>query len=194
MPYLHLPVQSGSDKVLELMNRGHSRGTYLDLVRDLRDVRGDLALSSDFIVGFPGETDADFEATLDLVREVGFAGAYAFKYSPRPGTPAAGHGTQVPEEVKSARLAALQKLLEASKVAFDKSLQGKTLEILLEKSGRHEGQVIGRSPYLQSVVVTNPPAAIGDLLAVTITEVGPNSLAGRVPAPASSRPLAAMEA
>ena len=165
-----------------------------------------MALSSDFIVGFPGESEQDFQDTLDLVRRVGFASAYSFKYSPRPGTPAADHEAQVPEGAKAERLAELQRLLEASKAAFDESCRGRTFDILLEKPGRQTGQLIGRSPYLQSVVVNDPPAAIGDLLTVTITDVGPNSLAG-VPAaanepsvsqsPASSarsRPLAAMEA
>ena len=199
MPYLHLPVQSGSDRILAAMNRRHGRDAFLAIVEKMREARPDLALSSDFIVGFPGETDADFEATLDLARQVGFASAYSFKYSPRPGTPAADHGAQVPEEAKAERLAELQRLLEATKAAFDASCRGRTFDILLEKPGRQSGQLIGRSPYLQSVVVNDPPAAIGDLLGVTITEVGPNSLAGVAVAsdarsPARSRPLAAMEA
>lgn len=198
MPYLHLPVQSGSDRILAAMNRKHGRDLFLSLIEKMREARPDLALSSDFIVGFPGETDRDFEDTLDLVREVGFASAYSFKYSSRPGTPAAEHEAQVAEEVKTERLAELQKLLEASKSAFDAACRGRTFDILLEKPGRQPGQLIGRSPYLQSVVVNDPPAGIGELLTVTITDVGPNSLAG-VPAetplsPALSRPLAAMEA
>ncbi|MFG1351067.1 tRNA (N6-isopentenyl adenosine(37)-C2)-methylthiotransferase MiaB [Xanthobacter autotrophicus] len=206
MPYLHLPVQSGSDRILAAMNRKHGRDAFLAIIEKMRKARPDMALSSDFIIGFPGETEQDFEDTLDLVRQVGFASAYSFKYSPRPGTPAADHTAQVPEEAKAERLAELQRLLEASKTAFDESCRGRTFDILLEKPGRQSGQLIGRSPYLQSVVVNDPPAAIGDLLTVTITDVGPNSLAG-VPAeandtsvsqsPASSarsRPLAAMEA
>ncbi|MFG1416692.1 tRNA (N6-isopentenyl adenosine(37)-C2)-methylthiotransferase MiaB [Xanthobacter sp. V0B-10] len=179
MPYLHLPVQSGSDRILAAMNRKHGREAFFAVIEKMRAARPDLALSSDFIVGFPGETDADFEDTMDLVRRVGFASAYSFKYSPRPGTPAAEHEAQVPEEVKSARLAILQKELEASKAAFDAACRGRTFDILLEKPGRQPGQLIGRSPYLQSVVVNDPPARIGDIVTVTITDVGPNSLAGR---------------
>ena len=200
MPYLHLPVQSGSDRILAAMNRKHGREDYFAIIEKMRAARPDIALSSDFIVGFPGESDADFEATMDLVRRVGFASAYSFKYSPRPGTPAAEAATQVPEEVKAERLAILQKALEESKSAFDQACRGTTFDILLEKPGRLEGQLIGRSPYLQSVVVNNPPARIGDLLTVTITEVGPNSLTGApVGAGGSERslpraePVAAME-
>ncbi|MEP9350153.1 tRNA (N6-isopentenyl adenosine(37)-C2)-methylthiotransferase MiaB [Xanthobacter sp. KR7-225] len=200
MPYLHLPVQSGSDRILRAMNRGHTREEYLELVAKMRTMRRDLALSSDFIVGFPGESEADFAATLDLVRQVGFAGAYSFKYSPRPGTPAATLDGQVPQTVMAERLFELQKLLEGSKAAFDEACRGRTFDILLEKQGRQVGQLIGRSPYLQSVVVTTPPAAIGELLKVTICDVGPNSLAGQAEDVAGqdfsapSRPLAAMEA
>ncbi|MFG1412509.1 tRNA (N6-isopentenyl adenosine(37)-C2)-methylthiotransferase MiaB [Xanthobacter sp. VTT E-85241] len=197
MPYLHLPVQSGSDRVLAAMNRKHGKDVFLDIVARMRAARPDMALSTDFIVGFPGETDAEFEETMDLVREVGFAGAYSFKYSPRPGTPAADLDAQLPEEVKTERLARLQQALEASKRAFDRSLIGRTLDVLLEKPGRQDGQMIGRSPYLQSVVVNNPPVGIGAFVTVTITDVGPNSLAGRVDAvsPSAHAPaFAAMEA
>ncbi|MGU3495247.1 tRNA (N6-isopentenyl adenosine(37)-C2)-methylthiotransferase MiaB [Xanthobacteraceae bacterium A53D] len=200
MPYLHLPVQSGSDRVLAAMNRKHGRDLYFQIIDKLRAVRPDIALSSDFIVGFPGESDAEFEETLDLAERVGFASAYSFKYSSRPGTPAADHANQVPEDVKSERLARLHKVLEASKTAFDRSLLGRRFDILLEKPGRLPGQLIGRSPYLQSVVVTNPGAGIGELVTVDITDVGPNSLAGRVVKAVedhgrtSDRPLAAMEA
>ncbi len=202
MPYLHLPVQSGSDRILAAMNRRHGRELFVDIIARLRDARPDMALSSDFIVGFPGETEEDFQATLDLVDQIGFASAYSFKYSTRPGTPAAGYDAQVPEEVKTDRLARLHARLEASKTAFDAACKGRRFDILLEKPGRLPGQLIGRSPYLQSVVVTAPPAGIGELLAVEITEVGPNSLAGRVVEHqdvgdrglASDRPLAAMEA
>ncbi|MFG1478426.1 tRNA (N6-isopentenyl adenosine(37)-C2)-methylthiotransferase MiaB [Xanthobacter sp. V4C-4] len=185
MPYLHLPVQSGSDRILAAMNRKHGRDDFFAIIDKMRAARPDIALSSDFIVGFPGETEADFAETLDLVRQVGFASAYSFKYSPRPGTPAADHAQQVPEAVKTERLAILQKELEASKAAFDAACRGRTFDILLEKPGRQPGQVIGRSPYLQSVVVTDPPAGIGALVTVTITDVGPNSLAGRCDGPAS---------
>ncbi len=197
MPYLHLPVQSGSDRILAAMNRKHGRDEYMALIETIRAARPDLALSSDFIVGFPGETDADFEDTMDLVRQVGFASAYSFKYSPRPGTPAATDAAQVPEPVKAERLSLLQKALEASKAAFDESCRGRRFDILLEKPGRLDGQLIGRSPYLQSVVIRAEGARIGDLVPVTITDVGPNSLAGEVEgAPLSplTRPLAAMEA
>ncbi len=182
MPYLHLPVQSGSDRILKAMNRKHGREMFFDIIARMREARPDIALSSDFIVGFPGETDEDFEDTMDLVRRIGFASAYSFKYSPRPGTPAAEHDHQVPEEVKTERLAILHKALEASKTAFDASCLGRTFDILLEKPGRQPGQLIGRSPYLQSVVVNDPPAGIGEILTVTITDVGPNSLSGRVAA------------
>ncbi|GGF79990.1 tRNA-2-methylthio-N(6)-dimethylallyladenosine synthase [Azorhizobium oxalatiphilum] len=200
MPYLHLPVQSGSDRVLAAMNRKHGRDLYFGIIDKLRAVRPDIALSSDFIVGFPGETDAEFEETLDLAERVGFASAYSFKYSSRPGTPAAEHDHQVPEDVKSERLARLHKVLEASKTAFDRSLKGRRFDILLEKPGRLPGQLIGRSPYLQSVVVTAPHLHIGDFVTVDITDVGPNSLAGRIVEDVedqgrmSDRPLAAMEA
>ncbi|MFG1393595.1 tRNA (N6-isopentenyl adenosine(37)-C2)-methylthiotransferase MiaB [Xanthobacter agilis] len=186
MPYLHLPVQSGSDRILAAMNRKHGREDFFAIVAKMRAARPDLALSSDFIVGFPGETDADFADTMDLVHQARFASAYSFKYSPRPGTPAADHAAQVPEELKAERLALLQKELEASKAAFDAACRGRTFDILLEKPGRQPGQLIGRSPYLQSVVVNNPPAPIGDIITVTITDVGPNSLAGRCDARAAS--------
>ncbi|MEP9377495.1 tRNA (N6-isopentenyl adenosine(37)-C2)-methylthiotransferase MiaB [Aquabacter sp. CN5-332] len=197
MPYLHLPVQSGSDRVLHAMNRKHGRDLFFDIIARMRAARPDIALSSDFIVGFPGETEAEFEETMDLIAKVGFASAYSFKYSPRPGTPAADHGAQVEESVKTERLHRLQASLEASKRAFDASCVGRTFDVLLEKPGRLPGQLIGRSPYLQSVVVNAPPAGIGEFISVTITEAGPNSLAGKVvsvPASASERPLAAMEA
>ncbi len=197
MPYLHLPVQSGSDRILTAMNRKHGRELFFDIIERMRAARPDIALSSDFIVGFPGETDAEFEETMDLIHRVGFASAFSFKYSPRPGTPAADHAAQVPEQVKTERLHRLQAALEASKRAFDASCVGRTFEVLLEKPGRQEGQLIGRSPYLQSVVVNDPPAGIGEFLTVTITSAGPNSLAGEtvLPVPqASPRPLAALEA
>jgi tRNA-2-methylthio-N6-dimethylallyladenosine synthase len=197
MPYLHLPVQSGSDRVLQAMNRKHGRAGYFDIIARMREARPDLALSSDFIVGFPGETDSEFEETMDLVERVGFASAYSFKYSARPGTPAADHANQVSEEVKSERLARLQAALERSKRAFDRACVGRSFGILLEKPGRYAGQLIGRSPYLQSVVVEAPGARIGDVIPVTILEAGPNSLSGQPDqgAPAGeTRPLAAMEA
>ena len=153
MPYLHLPVQSGSDTILAAMNRKHTREEYFAIIDKLRAARPDLALSSDFIVGFPGETDADFEDTMDLVRRVKYSQAYSFKYSPRPGTPAAAAETQVPEDVKSKRLARLQELLEQHQREFNQASVGMEMDILLEREGKIKGQLIGRSPYLQAVVV-----------------------------------------
>jgi tRNA-2-methylthio-N6-dimethylallyladenosine synthase len=177
MPHLHLPVQSGSDRVLEAMNRRHSRADYLKLVDRLRAARPDLALASDFIVGFPGETDADFDDTLRLVSEVGFASAFSFKYSPRPGTPAADMA-QLPEAVKDERLQRLQREIDRHQAAFMARCDGMTFDVLFEKPGRHPGQIVGRSPYLQPVQVMAPAAMIGEIHAVTVTEVGSNSLFG----------------
>ncbi len=176
MPYLHLPVQSGSDRILKAMNRQHTRADYFAIIDKLRAAKPDLALSSDFIVGFPGETDADFEDTLDLVSAVGFAQAYSFKYSPRPGTPAAEADDQIDEAVKAERLARLQALLREQQATFAKSLEGRTLSVLYEKSGRKPGQVIGRSPYLQPVVVNGDESLFGRIESVRITTAGPNSL------------------
>jgi tRNA-2-methylthio-N6-dimethylallyladenosine synthase len=177
-PYLHLPVQSGSDRILAAMNRRHLAAEYLVLVERIRTARPDIALSGDFIVGFPGESEADFEATLKLVREVGYASAFSFKYSPRPGTPAASRPDQVPEPVKAERLARLQDLLETQRQAFNRSCRGRRMDVLLDRLGRHPGQLAGRSPYLQAVHVTARHASIGDVVAVEIAEIGPNSLAG----------------
>ncbi len=178
MPYLHLPVQSGSNRVLALMNRQHTARAYLDLVARVRAARPDLALSSDFIVGFPGETDADFDATLSLVREVGYAQAFSFKYSPRPGTPAAAQAGQVPEEVKSARLQTLQTLLARQQSAFNRSCGGRTMSVLFDRPGRKPGQALGRSPYLQPVHVENAGDLSGQIRDVRIEAVLPNSLKG----------------
>ncbi|MBV9826259.1 MAG: tRNA (N6-isopentenyl adenosine(37)-C2)-methylthiotransferase MiaB [Alphaproteobacteria bacterium] len=178
MPFLHLPVQSGSDRVLALMNRRHTAEQYRRTIDQLREARPDLALSSDFIVGYPGESDADFAATLTLVREVGFAQAFSFKYSPRPGTPAATAADAVPETAKTERLAELQALLHDQQRAFNRSYIGRTLPVLFEKPGRHEGQLVGRSPYLQSVHAELPATRIGDIIDVTIANAQPNSLAG----------------
>ena len=180
MPYLHLPVQSGSDRILTAMNRKHTAEDYLKTVERLRKARPDLALSGDFIVGFPGETESDFEATLSLVREVGYASAFSFKYSIRPGTPAAGAGEQIDEEVKAERLARLNGLLEDQRQSFNRSKIGETFPVLFEKPGRHEGQLIGRSPWLQAVWAEAPTRLIGQLANVRITGVGPNSLTGTV--------------
>jgi len=176
MPYLHLPVQSGSDTMLQRMNRRHNAQHYRAIVAELRSARPDIALSSDFIVGHPGESDADFEATMALAAEVGFAQAYSFKYSPRPGTPAAGATDQVPEPVKVERLARLQALLGEQQAAFNGRAVGQTIDLLLERPGRLPGQLIGRSPHLQSVHIAAPGARVGDLVPVTILAAGPRSL------------------
>jgi tRNA-2-methylthio-N6-dimethylallyladenosine synthase len=178
MPFLHLPVQSGSDRMLSAMNRRHTRADYLRAVERLKTAQPDIAFSSDFIVGFPGETDADFQATLDLVAEVGFAAAYSFKYSPRPGTPAADMDEQVPEDLKSARLAQLQALIDREQAAFNARCIGRTFDVLLEKSGRHPGQITGRSPYLQPVQVMADTSDIGRIVAVRIEDVRVYSLLG----------------
>ncbi len=175
MPMLHLPVQSGSDRVLAAMNRGHSADDYRRLADRLRDARPDLALTSDFIVGHPGETDADHAATLALVREIGFAGAYSFKYSARPGTPAARAGGQLPEAVKDARLAELQALLAAQQLAFNRARIGTSFEVLVSGPGRHPGQIAGRSPWLQAVHAEGN-AAPGSLVRMTATSATANSL------------------
>ncbi len=180
MPYLHLPVQSGSDTILDAMNRGHDARRYLDTVARLRDARPDLALSSDFIVGFPGESDDDFEATLDLVREVGYAQAYSFKFSARPGTPAAGLPRQVPAEVKDERLARLQALLEEHQSAFNTACVGQGVEVLFEQPGRHAGQLVGRSPYNQAVHVSAEELQVGDIADVVIEACKTHSLEGRL--------------
>ncbi|WP_082384766.1 tRNA (N6-isopentenyl adenosine(37)-C2)-methylthiotransferase MiaB [Brevundimonas sp. AAP58] len=180
MPYLHLPVQSGSDRILRLMNRKHGRQKYIDLIGRIREARPDMALSGDFIVGFPGETDRDFEETLDLVRQVNYASAFSFMYSPRPGTPAATMGTQVPADVSLARLHALQALLLEQQVAFNKAQVGKTLDVLFEKKGRHGRQAIGRSPYLQSVHAEDADHLIGQIVPVRIISGQQNSLTGEL--------------
>jgi len=178
MPYLHLPVQSGSDRILKAMNRRHRVGDYLALVEKIRAARPDIALSGDFIVGFPGESDADFAATLEIVRAVGYASAFTFKYSPRPGTPAAEHGDQVDEAAKDERLQRLQALIGEQQRAFNAATVGLTVPVLLEKPGRQPGQLIGRSPWLQSVHLDGGDRAIGDIVAVAITGLKTNSLAG----------------
>jgi tRNA-2-methylthio-N6-dimethylallyladenosine synthase len=180
MPYLHLPVQSGSDRILRLMNRKHGRRKYLDLIGRIREARPDMALSGDFIVGFPGETDADFEQTMDLVRQVNYASAFSFMYSPRPGTPAATMAAQVPDEVARARLHALQALLTEQQVAFNAAQAGRTLPVLFERKGRHGAQAIGRSPYLQSVHVEDADHLIGRIVPVEIERGQQNSLTGRL--------------
>jgi tRNA-2-methylthio-N6-dimethylallyladenosine synthase len=178
MPQLHLPVQSGADRVLAAMNRRHTRADYIDIVDRLRGARPDLALTSDFIVGFPGETEADFGDTLSLVNEVGCSGAFSFKYSPRPGTPGAEMDDQVAEDVKSDRLQRLQDAIDENQAAFNRSCLGRTFDVLFEREGRHPGQIVGRSPYLQPVPVTAPSSLIGTIARVEITEVAGNSLFG----------------
>ena len=180
MPYLHLPVQSGSDRVLEAMNRKHTRAYYLDVIARFRAARPDIAVTSDFIVGFPGETEADFQDTLGIVEEVGYAQAFSFKYSPRLGTPAAEREDQIPEDVKSDRLHRLQALLAETSTAFNAGTVGRTCDILIERRGRQAGQWIGKSPWLQSVVVTDPSVQVGDILTVEIVKAGPNSVEGRL--------------
>ncbi len=180
MPFLHLPIQSGSDKILDAMNRKHKATDYLRVIEKLRAARGDLALSSDFIVGFPGETDEDFEATMDVVRQVTYAQAFSFKYSRRPGTPAAAMAGQVPEEVKDERLARLQKLLRAQQTDFNKACEGRVLPVLFDSLSDREGFVFGRSPYLQAVRAPGGAELIGREAAVKITHAAPNSLDGEI--------------
>lgn len=176
MPYLHLPVQSGSDRILKAMNRRHTAKDYLALLDRIRAARPDIALSGDFIVGFPGETEADFEATMDLVRQVNYASAFSFKYSPRPGTPGAEMSDHVPEAVKDERLQRLQALLLKQQQDFGLSLIGSTIDTLIEKPGRQAGQKVGRSPWLQPVIVDENAGEIGDIIKVRITKTGYNSL------------------
>jgi tRNA-2-methylthio-N6-dimethylallyladenosine synthase len=180
MPYLHLPVQAGSDKVLRAMNRAHTADSYLKLIERIRAARPDIAISGDLIVGFPGETDADFEKTLSLVREVGYAACFSFKYSRRPGTPAASMPGQVDEAVKAERLARLQALLEEQQHAFNAGTVGKTLPVLFERKGRRPGQLVGKSPYLQAVWVEAPETMLGRIAPVVIDGLGANSLSGQL--------------
>jgi tRNA-2-methylthio-N6-dimethylallyladenosine synthase len=177
MPHLHLPVQSGSDRILAAMNRRHTRADYLRVVDDLRAARPDMAFSSDFIVGFPGETEEDFRASFNLVEEIGYASAYSFKYSPRPGTPAA-ELPQLPDEVTSERLSRLLYAIDRQQAAYNARCVGLTLDVLIEKPGKLPGQLVGRSPYLQPVHVMAPPELIGEVHQVTITDLGTYSLHG----------------
>ena len=180
MPYVHLPVQSGSDRMLAAMNRRHTRRDYLDVIAALRAARDDLAFTSDFIVGFPGESEADFRDTLTLLDEVGFACAYSFAYSPRPGTPAADLAAQIPPEEQSERLQRLQEVINRQWRAFNASFIGRTVEVLLEKPGRLPGQLVGKTPYLQTVQVMARPELIGSLVPVAITDIGTNTLFGEL--------------
>jgi tRNA-2-methylthio-N6-dimethylallyladenosine synthase len=192
MPQLHLPVQSGSDRILAVMNRRHTRADYLDVIARLKEARPDMAFSSDFIVGSPGESEADFAATLAIIGEVCYAGAFSFKYSPRPGTPAAERADQVDEAVKVERLARLQAEIDRHQAAFNSACVGRTFDVLFEKPGRLPGQLVGRSPYLQPVQAMAPAALIGDVVAVTITRTGTNSLFGEL-ARTATRDVAAPE-
>jgi tRNA-2-methylthio-N6-dimethylallyladenosine synthase len=179
MPFLHLPVQSGNDRVLKAMNRSHTVESYLKLLEKMRAVRPDIALSGDFIVGFPGESDAEFEDTLSLVDSVGYAQAFSFKYSPRPGTPAATMDDQVPAAVMDERLQRLQAALNRDQLAFNEGSVGKTCDVLVERKGKHPGQWLGKSPWLQSVHFTGD-VAIGDTVRVELASAGPNSLSARM--------------
>lgn len=179
MPFLHLPVQAGSDRVLKAMNRSHTAESYLRILDQVRAMRPDIALSGDFIVGFPGETDAEFEDTLRLVDQVGYAQCFSFKYSARPGTPAATMPDQIAPEVMDERLQRLQAALNRDQLAFNQASVGKRCTVLVERKGRHEGQWLGKSPWLQSVHFSGE-AAIGDLVEVELTEAGPNSLSARL--------------
>lgn len=187
MPYLHLPVQSGSDRILKRMNRGHGREAYFRIVERLRAVRPDLALSSDFIVGFPGETDQDFEETLDLIRQVNFAQAYSFKYSERPGTPAAEYKDQVPEALKSERLQRLQALLNEQQLAFNEAMADRVVPVLFDRRGKKPGQLVGRSPWLQATHIDLDPvhadALFGAVSDVRVARGAPNGLVGSLANP-----------
>jgi tRNA-2-methylthio-N6-dimethylallyladenosine synthase len=199
MPQLHLPVQSGSDRILDAMNRKHTRDDYLRVIDRLRKAQPALAFTSDFIVGFPGETDRDFADTMTLIDQVGFSGSFSFKYSPRPGTPAAEMDGQIPEDVKTQRLHELQRLIDRQMAAFNGSCVGRTLDVLFEKVGRHPGQIVGKSPYLQPVQVMAPASLIGTIAPVRIDDTGSYSLFGTLAAvPAMHAPapadLAALEA
>jgi len=179
MPFLHLPVQAGSDRILAAMNRKHTGDEYRRLIDRIREARPDIALSSDFIVGFPGESDADFEETMRLIADVRFASAYSFKYSPRPGTPAAELSEQVPAAVMDERLYRLQALVEQHRQEFNHAMVGRTVEILIERNGRHPGQLAGKTPYMQAVQIESATHRIGDRVMVLIERAGSNSLFGR---------------
>ncbi len=188
MPYLHLPVQSGSDRILAAMNRKHTGDDYRRLVERLRKARPDLALSGDFIVGFPGESEADFDETMRLVDEIGYAQAYSFKYSQRPGTPAADAADQVPDAVKAERLQRLQERLQDQQTAFNAAMYGRTVDVLVERPGRKPGQLVGRSPWLQAVHVDAPAEIVGTIVPVRIETIGANSLSGMLTGPVAAKP------
>jgi tRNA-2-methylthio-N6-dimethylallyladenosine synthase len=189
MPYLHLPVQSGSDRILKAMNRSHSTDSYLRTIDNVRAARPDIAISGDFIVGFPGETETDFEATLKIVDAVGYAAAYSFKYSARPGTPAAVMEDQIAPEIMDERLQRLQARIAEHQLAFNRSKVGCETQVLIERKGKHSGQMIGRSPWLQSVHFETD-AAPGDIIDATLAAAGANSMAGAVRAAQTSKAAA----
>jgi tRNA-2-methylthio-N6-dimethylallyladenosine synthase len=180
MPYLHLPVQAGADRILAAMNRKHTRSEYVALIGRIRAARPDIALSTDIIVGFPGETDDEFQSTLAVLEEVGFAQAYAFKYSPRPGTPAAGMERQLPDDLKDKRLQQVLAVIDRTQTSFNLACVGRVVPVLLERPGRHPGQLVGRSPYMQAVHLTAPPSLCGDVVQVEIVAAGANSLTGKL--------------
>jgi tRNA-2-methylthio-N6-dimethylallyladenosine synthase len=180
MPYLHLPVQAGADRILAAMNRRHTRSEYVALIGRIRAARPDIALSTDIIVGFPGETDDEFQSTLAVLEEVGFAQAYAFKYSPRPGTPAAGMERQLPDGLKDKRLQQVLAVIDRTQTSFNLACVGRVVPVLLERPGRHPGQLVGRSPYMQAVHLTAPPSLCGDVVQVEIVAAGANSLSGKL--------------
>ncbi len=188
MPYLHLPVQSGSDRILAAMNRRHTRDSYLRLVERIRGARPDIALSGDLIVGFPGETDQDFEDTMSIVREVGYAACFSFKYSPRPGTPAATSPSQVPDNVKTERLLCLQALINDQTYAFNRSVVGRRMDVLVEKPGKRPGQLVGRSPWLQPVHFDGPATLIGSICGVNVDRTESFSLFGKALSTAATEP------
>lgn len=180
MPFLHLPVQSGSDRILHAMNRQHTADHYRRVIDKLKTARPDMALSSDFIIGFPGETEADFKATIKLIEDITFAQSFSFNYSPRPGTPAAMLADQVPKDIMNERLHIMQELLEKQLIDFNRTALGKTMPVLLEKPGRDKGQLVGKSPYLQAVHVDAPEYLIGHVVDIEITDLGHYTLGGRL--------------
>jgi tRNA-2-methylthio-N6-dimethylallyladenosine synthase len=181
MPFLHLPVQSGSNNILQKMNRKHTRQDYFKIIEKLRQKKPDIGLSSDFIVGFPGETDRDFEDTLDLIEKIKFAACYSFKYSPRPGTGAADAATQIDEDIKSKRLKILQDLLNKQQIEFNQSFEGVEMPILFDKKGNEKGQIIGKSPWLQSVILEDfKEEYFGEMIDVKIIKARPNSLIAKI--------------
>jgi tRNA-2-methylthio-N6-dimethylallyladenosine synthase len=180
MPFLHLPLQSGSDRVLELMNRKHTAQDYLDILSRTRKARPDIALSSDFIVGFPGETEEDHEQTMEMVRQVGYASCYSFKYSPRPGTPGAVMAGVVPEQVKDERLHQLQSLLFAQQLAYNQRSSGKVIPVLFDRKGDKAGQLLGKTPWMQSVYAAAPERLYGEIIDVTIEKAFQNGMAGTI--------------